>query len=157
VKLWQRALVAVLLLSALSGLFVHAEVTSDARSPYPAPHELAADYDSYVGETVLVFGRVTAASGETLTIDAESEGVTIELRVDEASASVTPGGTVQVYGELQSNQSMAAQQVVVVNESGGAEWYKYAVSAFGAIGFLVAFGRYWRIDTETWTVEGRDG
>jgi hypothetical protein len=155
VKLWQRALVAVLLLSALGGLFVHSAVTSE--SPYPAPHEIAPEYDNYVGDTVLLFGQVTNVADETLTIEAESEGVILELQVTGSQTTVEPGGVVQVYGELRPNRTMAAQQVVVVNQSGGSAWYKYAVSAIGALGFLVAFSRYWRVDTETWTVEGRDG
>ena len=156
-KLWQRALVAVLLLSALSGLFVHAEVTSDARSPYPAPHELAADYDSYVGDRILVFGEVRDRDGGTATLEAESEGVTIELRVTGVTAAVEPGGVLQVYGDLGPDRTMTAERVVVVNGSGGAEWYKYVVSAVGAVGFLIAFGRYWRLDTESRTLEARDG
>ena len=153
--MWQRALVAVLLLSALGGLFVHGGATSEA--PYPLPHEIAPEYDSYVGDTVLLFGRVTSVADETLTIEAESEGVILELQVTGSQTTVEPGGVIQVYGELRPNRTMAAQQVVVVNQSGGSAWYKYAVSAVGALGFLVAFGRYWRVDTETWTVEGRDG
>jgi len=156
---WQlkRALIALLLLSALGGLFVHADVTGDERSPYPAPHELAADYDGYVGETVLVFGTVTGVDGSDIRIEAESEGVTIDLRVASASTAVEPGGVVQVYGELRPGQQMVAQNVAVVNDSSGAEWYKYAVSAVGALGFLVVFLRQWRLDRETWTMEARDG
>jgi hypothetical protein len=157
VTLWQRVFVAVLLLSALGGLFVHEDATSDARTPYPAPHELAADYDSYVGERILVFGEVLDRDGETVTLEAESEGVTIELRVTGVRATVAPGGVLQVYGDLGPDRTMTAERVVVVNDSGGAEWYKYVVSAVGALGFLIAFGRYWRIDTETWTLEARDG
>lgn len=157
VTLWQRVVVALLLVAALGGLFVHEDVTSDARTPYPAPHELAADYDSYVGDRVLVFGEVRDHDGETVTLEAESEGVTIELRVTGVTATVEPGGVLQVYGDLGSDRTMTAERVVVVNESGGAEWYKYVVSAVGAVGFLLVFGRHWRVDTETWTLEARNG
>lgn len=110
---WQRAVVALLLLAALGGLFVHTDLTSEARSPYPAPDEIAADYDSYVGETVLLFGDVTSVGSAGFTIEAESEGVTIELQIDGASPAVDPGGVVQVYGELRPDQRMTAQRVVV--------------------------------------------
>ena len=152
-----RALITVLLLTALGGLFVHYEATEDARARYPEPDELAADYDGYVGDTVLVFGRVTAVGDDALTIEAESEGVTVELRVRGSSAAVSPGGFLQVYGQLRPERTLTAQRVVVVNDNSGAEWYKYGVSLLGAIGFLLAFARHWRIDTETLTVEARDG
>jgi len=154
---WKRLLLAALLLAALGGLFVHEDATADARTPYPEPHELAADYDSHVGETVLVFGTVTAADGRDIVVEADSEGVTIELRVTDTSASVAPGGVVQVYGELRPSKELAAQRTVVVNDSSGAGWYKYGVSVLGALGFLVVFLRQWRLDRETWTLEARDG
>jgi len=154
---WKRLLVAILLLSALGGLFVHEDATDDTRFPYPEPHELAADYDSHVGETVLVFGRVTAVDGNDVVIEAESEGVTVDLRVTAASTTVEPGGVVQIYGELRPEREIVAQNIVVVNDSGGAEWYKYGVSVVGALGFLVVFLRQWRLDRETLTLEARDG
>jgi hypothetical protein len=157
VTLWQRVVVALVLVAALGGLFVHEDVTSETRTPYPEPHELAADYGSYVGDRILVFGEVLDRDGGTVTLEAESEGVTIELRVTGVEATVEPGGILQVYGDLGPDRTMTAERVVVVTESGGAEWYKYAVSALGAVGFLVAFGRYWRVDTESWTLEARDG
>ncbi|WP_324664197.1 single stranded DNA-binding domain-containing protein [Haloarcula sediminis] len=154
---WKRLLVAALLLSALGVLFVHEDATSGARTPYPEPHELAADYDGYVGETVVVFGRVTGVDGNAISIESESEGVNIDLRVTGVSAAVEPGGLVQVYGELRPEQEIVAQKLVVVNDSGGAEWYKYGVSVVGALGFLVAFLQQWRLDRETWTLEARNG
>ena len=156
-KVWKRLLVATLLLAALGGLFVHEDATADERTPYPEPHELAAGYESYVGETALVFGRIVAVDGPDIVIEAESEGVTIELRVTEATAAVEPGGVVQVYGELRPEQEIAAQNVAVVSDSSGAEWYKYGVSVVGALGFLVVFLWQWRVDRQTWTLEARDG
>jgi len=147
----------LLLLSALGGLFVHADATAEAWSPYPEPHELAADYDGHVGETVLVSGTVTAADGDDIRIEAESEGVTIDLRATGVSAAVEPGGVVQVYGDLRPGQQIAARNVAVVNDSSGAEWYKYVVSAIGALGFLMIFLRQWRLNRKTWTMEARDG
>ncbi len=51
----------------------------------------------------------------------------------------------------------AAERVEVVNSSRWAEFYKYGASAIGALGFLLLFVRYWRIDREAWTLEARDG
>jgi len=157
VRLRYRVVVALLVLTALSGLFVHAELTEDERNPYPDADELAADYDGYVGDDLLVTGYVTAVDGDGFTIEFESDGETISLRVSGAAAAVKPGGVVQVYGELRPERTMAGERVVVVNDSSGAEWYKYGVSAVGAIGFLIIFFRQWRVDAETWTLEARDG
>lgn len=153
----RRAAAAVLLLAAVSGLCVHWAATEPQREAYPQPDELAADYDSYVGEEIRVAGRVTAAEPSALTVVADSDRGPVELRVTGTSAAVAPGGIVQVYGKLRPGRELAARNVVVVSDSGGAEWYKYGVSAVGAVGFLVVFLRQWRVDPATWTLEARDG
>jgi len=157
VKLRYRVVAALLLLSALGVLFVHAGATGDQRWPYPDPDDLATDYDAHVGERTFLFGTVRTVDGARMEIAAESESGVVELRVSGVETAVEPGGTVQVYGTLEPDHRLTADRVVVVNDSWWAELYKYVTSAVGALGFLVVFFRFWRIDTETWALEARDG
>ena len=142
---------------ALGGLFVHAAVTEEQRSPYPDAADLSTNYESYVGQQLMVFGTVTETDDDWIEIETESDGTVIALRVTETEAAVEPGGVVQVYGTLEPAQTIAAERVEVVNSSRWAEFYKYGASAIGAFGFLLLFFRYWRIDREAWTLEARDG
>lgn len=154
---WHRVLVACILVVALCGLFIHADVTSEQRSRYPDATTLATEYESYVGEEILLFGTVTERTEDELTIRSSARGVSLTLRVIDISATVEPGGVVQVYGTVEQNHVLRAERVEVVTNSRFAELYKYGMSVIGVLGFLIVFTRYWRIDTETWTVVARDG
>lgn len=156
-KLWHRVALVALLLSALGVLFVHADLTEDERQPYPDAEDLTSEYDRYVGERVLVFGTVTDVTDDGLTIESKADGVTVSLRVTDTRTAVEPGGVVQVYGTLEPDRQISAEQIEVVNDSRFAELYKYGASALGALGFLVLFFRSWRIDRASWTVVRRDG
>lgn len=142
---------------ALGGLFVHAEVTEDKWAPYPDAEDLTAEYNSHLGQRILVFGTVTETNEEWIEIRSESDGRSISLRVTGADVAVEPGGVVQVYGTLKPDRTITAERIEIVNSSRWAELYKYGTSAVGALGFVVLFFRHWRIDTATWTLEGRDG
>ncbi|EMA00820.1 hypothetical protein SAMN05443574_101241 [Haloarcula vallismortis] len=154
---WVRVVIVLALFLTLGGLFVHAEVTEEKWSPYPDAADLSAEYDSYVGQRVMVFGTVTAISEDRIEIKAESDGTTVPLGVTGASTAAEPGGVVQVYGTLEPEQTIAAERVEVINSSRWVEFYKYGASAVGALGFLLLFFRHWRIDRDTWTLEARDG
>jgi hypothetical protein len=157
VRVWARVVIVLVLCLTLGGLFVHAAVTEEHRSPYPDAADLSSGYDSYVGQQLMVFGTVTETGDGGMAIRAESDGTAITLRVTETEAAVEPGGVVQVYGTLEPDQTIAAERVEVVNSSRWAEFYKYGASAIGALGFLLLFFRYWRIDRDTWTLEARNG
>ncbi|MHC3379847.1 hypothetical protein [Haloarcula sp. H-GB5] len=156
-RVWVRVGIVLVLCLTLGGLFVHAEMTEDKRSPYPDAADLSTGYESYAGQQLMVFGTVTETSDSEMEINVESDGAAITLRVTGAKTAVEPGGVVQVYGTLEPEQTIAAKRVEVVNSSQWAEFYKYSASAIGALGFLLLFFRYWRIDRETWTLEARDG
>lgn len=152
-----RALVALVLLAGLGGLTVHADVTADDRWPYPGPDSLEANYDRYVGQRTFVTATVAAVDGTEMTVEDDTADSVLRLRVTGVDAPVEPGGVVQVYGTIRPERTIAAERVEVVNSSFGAELYKYGASAVGALGFLLLFFRYWRPDTDTWTLEARDG
>ncbi|RLM37289.1 hypothetical protein [Haloarcula sp. Atlit-120R] len=156
-RVWVRVGIVLVLCVTLGGLFVHAEITEDERSPYPDAADLSTGYESYVGQQLMVFGTVTETGDGELYIKVEGDGTAITLRVTETNTAVESGGVVQVYGTLGPEQTIAAERVEVVNSSRWAELYKYGASAIGALGFLLLFFRYWRINRDTWTLEGRNG
>ena len=54
-----------------------------------------------------------------------------------------------------AERTVDAERIVVVNHSRSAMWYKYGVSVIGAGLVLIAFFKYWQIDTDTWCFEVR--
>jgi hypothetical protein len=146
-----RVFVAVLLLAVVAGAGVHYDVAEPTHWPYPTDDELADAYEPAVGERALLFGEVQSVdtTDDTATITVEHDTGAFDLRVTNLDAAVEPGGTIQVYGTLQPDYTIAAQSTVVVNPDGSSTTYKYAVSVVGALLILAAFFRQWRVDTET--------
>lgn len=145
-----RVIGAVLLLAVVAGAGVHYDVVEPTQWPYPSNDDLAEAYDSAVGERALLFGEVQSvdATDDTAVITVEHSTGEFDMRVTNIEATVDPGGTIQVYGTLQPEYTIAAQSTVVVNPAGSSKTYKYAVSALGAMLILVAFFRQWRVDRD---------
>ncbi|WEL16694.1 Membrane associated OB-fold protein [Halorhabdus sp. SVX81] len=159
-KQWQRGLLVLGLVGLLVGMGVHYGAAEDDHWPYPDEDDLAGQPAEHVGDEVFLFGTVTTVDADagTATIRVEADAGSFSLTVHSFDRTVQPGGVVQVLGELTTERTVDAERVVVVNATGGAEWYKYGVSVIGAIVVLIAFFRYWRVDTDTWTFEvGHDG
>ena len=152
-----RVVIAVVLAGLLFGSFVHYDATYDSKWPYTENGNLVTAYDDHVGEQTLLFGTVLESDGTTMQIRVESDIRPFDVTVTNASQTADPGGVVQVFGTLQpSPQTVAAENVVVVNQAGSSNLYKYAVSAVGALLILVLFFRYWTVDTDVWAFEVRD-
>lgn len=158
-----RLVAAVVLVGLLLGLCVQYDSAYDENSPYPPTDELATNYDDYVGEETLLFGTVrdievagNATPPNRATIEVDSSEGTFEMTVREFRGDVKPGGVVQVYGTLQSDRTIEATNVEVVNPAGSSNLYKYAVSAIGAILVVALFFRRWQFNADTLAFEVRD-
>ncbi len=135
---------------------VHYDAAEQRHRPYPTADQLYADYDAYVGEEALVFGTVESVDqAGTATVTVEADAGTFTMQVLGFDADVEPGGVVQVYGTLQRDHAIAAEEVGVVTRSPGERLFKYGISAVGGLLALAAFFRYWRVDWATTTFEPR--
>ena len=153
----KRIAVAVVCLGLLLGTFVHYGATEDEHGPYPQEEALVSDYGEFVGERSLLFGTVQSADGERVVIEVDTDIGPLTMTVGgvDPETDLQPGGVVQVYGTLDAGRTITSTRTVVVSESGGAEYYKYAVSAVGAALVLAAAFRRWRIDTDAWELVPR--
>ncbi|APX96592.1 single stranded DNA-binding domain-containing protein [Natronorubrum daqingense] len=158
-RLATRIVLTALFLGALLGLCVHYGGTYDDNWPHPSGDQLQDDPDAAVGERVLLFGSVESVEDDTLEIHVtDSEGrVAVELEIDGVDESVASGGTVQVYGVLEDDQTMTPDETVVVEEDDRAFEYKLATSLVGVVLAIAYFCRYWRIDWTTVAFEPRSG
>jgi len=146
-----RVFVAALLLAVVAGAGVHYDVAEPTHWPYPTDDDLAEAYEPAVGEPALLFGDVQSVdpTDNTAVITVEHDTGEFDLRVTNLDTSVEPGGTIQVYGTLQPDYTIAARSTVVVNPAGSSTTYKYAVSALGALLVLIYFFRQWQVDRDT--------
>ncbi|NHN48701.1 hypothetical protein G9464_14015 [Halostella sp. JP-L12] len=154
----ERGVLALVLLGAVFGLCVHYDATEERRWASPTAEQVAADYEGQVGETALLFGTVESVDRDagTATIRVEHDDGEFAMVLVGFDADAAPGGVVQAYGTLEPDRRMSVRETVVVNESGGAELYKFVVSILGAALVLVLFFRHWRIDLDSPGFEVRD-
>ena len=143
---WRFLAISILTVLVLAS-GVHYDAMEERHRTQPTTDEVLTAYDRHVGEETLLFGTVESvdADAETATIRVEGPDPTT-MQVRDFDADVSRGGTVQVYGRLRSGHRIDAETVVVVNPDPAARYYKYGVSALGALAILAAFSRDWRID-----------
>ncbi|WP_440771731.1 DNA-binding protein [Natronorubrum sp. DTA28] len=157
-RLAARLVVVALLFAALLGLCVHYGGTYDDNWPHPTGDQLGEEYDAYAGERVLLFGSVQSVDGETIVIHVtdSADEVAAELEIDGVDNSVASGGTVQVYGVLESDRTMTADETVVVDRDANAFDYKLGTSIVGVLLAIGYFARHWTVNPRTFAVEPRE-
>lgn len=149
-----QLLVAIACLVGLAGLCIHHDMTEEDRWPYPTNEDLDEEYGAHVGEQTLLFGDVRSVNENGMTVELSDTELTIRVRMSPAAdgmpEEVSTGGFVQIYGELQPNQSMVASEVVVVNSNSIDEWYKLGASVVGSLVAVGYFLRHWRLSKTGW-------
>lgn len=119
---------------------------------YPDPEAVDANYDAYVGETVHVWGEVTAVDDETFVVTSGP----LALRVEGSlPPDIAPGDGVQVYGTLTSDRRVVSASHHA--QSSEAIGRMYLVSVVGIALAAGAFLRRWRVDTHRWAFVPREG
>ncbi|OIB58854.1 DNA-binding protein [Natrialba sp. SSL1] len=151
--------ITLVLLLTLLGLGIHYGATYDENWPHPSGDQLQEDYGEFTGDHQLVFGEVQSISEDTMTIhvtdSADEVAAELEITHHDATDRVDPGGLVQVYGVLESDRTMAADELVVVNEDDTAEQYKLLTSIVGVLLAIAYFFRYWKLTLTKFGFEPR--
>jgi hypothetical protein len=137
--------VAVLLLvGCLCGAFV-AYGSLDPRPDrniYPDGPAVAADYETHVGDRVLVSGPVVATDPPTVRLHSGAgDTVTVTVATDRRPAV---GDGLTVFGRLRPDGHLDARRAFVVPD--GRLWYTYTTSALAGLWVLVRLLRWWRVD-----------
>ena len=118
---------------------------------YPDAGAIDADYDAHVGETVHVWGEVTAVDDETFVVTSGP----LTLRVEGSlPPDIAPGDGVQVYGTLTSDRRVVSASHHA--QSSEAIGRMYLVSVVGIALAAGAFLRRWRVDTHRWAFVPRE-
>ena len=119
---------------------------------YPDSGEIDANYDTYVGETVHIWGSVTAVNDETFVVTSGP----LSLRVDgPLPTNIEPGDGVQVYGTLTPDRRLVSASYHAQSSEGIRRMY--LVSIVGIALAAGAFLRRWRVDTDRRAFVPREG
>lgn len=149
-----RLTVATVCLLGVIGLGVHYGTTYGDRGPYPTAEQLD-EYGGIDDEEIFVVGEVIEIDDDGMTVRIEEGEATIVVTVDRVPPDVEPGGVVQVTGTFEDERSIAATDVVVVNEDRSDERYKLGVSVVGVLVAAGYFLWYWRPTRSGWEVRTR--
>ncbi|ELY97297.1 hypothetical protein C482_13725 [Natrialba chahannaoensis JCM 10990] len=148
-RLATRLGIALVLLLTLMGLGVHYGATYDENWPHPSGDQLQDNYDEFTDDHQLVSGEVQSISEDTMTIhvtdSANEVAAELEITHHDATDQVQPGGYVQVYGVLESDRTMTADELVVVNENETAQQYKLLTSIVGVLLAIAYFFHHWKL------------
>ncbi|WP_338738793.1 hypothetical protein [Haloplanus salilacus] len=144
-----RVFVTLLLVSSATGLLIHYDDAEDSHTEYPTIDELSTNYGGYVGSEIHFWGEVTAVTENSFT----TEYYWLSFEVVNSETEVRIGDTVQVYGTLETDQRISAQNVVRSDPMG--REYMFGVSAIAATFTLLVFFRYWEFDRLTLTLRAR--
>ncbi|ADD03711.1 uncharacterized protein Nmag_0113 [Natrialba magadii ATCC 43099] len=151
--------ISLVLVVALFGLGIHYGATYDENWPHSTGDQLQDDYDEFTGDHQLVFGEVQSISEDTMTIhvtdSADEVAAELEIHDHDATDQVDPDGLVQVYGVLESDRTMTADELVVVNEDNTAEQYKLLTSVAGVLLAIAYFFRHWNPSLDKFGFEPR--
>jgi hypothetical protein len=141
-----RAVGIALLLVVLFGLFVWMG-TTEPYPDYPDTEDLAEDYEAHVGEYAEADGTVVATDPVVIEDDHPSNG-TVEFVVRDVDESVEPGQEFEVFGVVEPDHTIRAEETVVRDQ-----WeftYMYAVSILAAVWVFTRFVRQWRFDRDAY-------
>ena len=148
----RRLGILVALCVAAAALVVGFGAQFNGTDAYPDAGAIDADYDAHVGETVHVWGEVTATDDGRVVVTADS----LSLRVtDPTAADVEVGDQVQVYGELAPDRRLVTVAYDV--QSPDSLNAMYAVSVAGIALAGGAFLRRWRVDLDRRAFVPREG
>lgn len=119
---------------------------------YPDAGSIDADYDAHVGETLHVWGAVTATEDGRVVVTAD----TLSLRVTEPeAAAVSVGDQIQVYGRLAPGRRLVTTAYDVQSPDAIRNMYLVSIAGIALVGG--AFLRQWRVDTDRWAFVPREG
>jgi len=137
---------------AAAALVVGFGVQFNGTDAYPDADAIDGDYDAYVGETLHIWGEVTAAESGSVVVTTDR----LSLRVTEpAPREVDVGDQIQVYGEVAPDRRLVTTAYDV--QSPDELRTMYLVSIVGIALAGAAFLRRWRVDTDRWAFVPREG
>lgn len=110
---------------------------------YPGPDELSRDYNQYLGERVVVSGRVVATDPIMLNTT-YGAGAIFQVTITGVSESVTRDEELRVVGIAREDRTIHATYAYTVTEKG--RWYAYSVSLLAGLWVVGRLVRHWRFE-----------
>lgn len=119
---------------------------------FPGGEELTDDYNTYIGDEVVVYGQVIQTN--PLLIEYDHNGEIVEFQVTEVDDTVKEGQYLEVYATVQHDYRLTAIDTVAYAERG--HWYAYGISVFAVLLTGGRLFKHWKVDQKTFSLKKRD-
>lgn len=119
---------------------------------FPDNEELVTDSRAFLGDRVVVHGRVVATDPTVVRVPYGPAGSVDVTVVDAPTPS--PGTPVEVFGVLTEDRRVRATNVLIRSDAG--RWYAYTVSFVAGLWTLSRILRDWRFDFDRFVLVARE-
>jgi len=155
-----RLAAGVVLLAVLAGLVLWAgAVPSDLMSGgYPDEVDVTPNREAYVGEQVVLGGRVVDTDPVVIATRASGYGRFTLVNADDglqnSDAPLEQGDRVSAFGHLEDESTLVVDRTTIGDTAGTT--YMLLVSFFGGLWAFGRFARDWRVDVGRFALVPRD-
>jgi len=140
--------VLVLTLVGASSVYASQPPDPDA-NVFPRDEDIVEDYESYIGQRVLLSGTITETS--PLVVQVGSAQGSAEFKVTSVDRRIQIGTQLDVFGIAKREQTIEA--VGVRPTSGGERGYVYGISLLAVLWVSLRFLHHWKLDVESWSIK----
>lgn len=154
-----RLAVLIILIALLAGhlIWFNTVGPNPAMGDYPGGGHLAADYEQYIGERVVVNGEVVDTN-PVLVRYGPADDPKLFLTVTELSIQPERGDPISIFGIVRPDHTIEAINVVIHDRRGLSEYglsHTWAVSFLAGIWVLGRILNHWRLNTHDLTLRPR--
>lgn len=154
-----RLAVLIILIALLAGhlIWFNTVGPNPAMGDYPGGGHLAADYEQYSGERVVVNGEVVDTNPVVVRYG-PADDPKLFLTVTELSIQPERGDPISIFGIVRPDHTIDAINVVIHDRRGLSEYglsHTWAVSFLAGIWVLGRILNHWRLNTHDLTLQPR--
>jgi hypothetical protein len=143
---FRRTLVVTILFILFAGMIFHYSLTAPQNETVRKSLEKVSNPEENIGETVYFWSGVREISKNKLIYDG--------FEVVNVDKTVKSGDGVQIYGTIQSDKQIIAENTIVIKKENRTRLF--IVSIFGVLFAISAFIRSWTVDISTLTFIPRE-
>lgn len=144
----------ILLLTALFGLLVWYGTLgpNPAVGAYPGAADLGRNYGDYLGNRVVVVGRVIGTDPIVIATPYGSEQ-TLQLTITDTALETDRGNKLRVFGTIQEQHTIRVINAFTIPATG--LWYTWSVSFLAGVWVFARLIRNWQVACDTWELMPR--
>lgn len=145
--IYHRLLVIFILTVLFAGMILHFSGAAPQNETVRQSYEKLQQPEKHIGETVYFWSGVSEVSQKKIVFE--------NFTVVNVNKTVNAGDGAQIYGSIQTKNTVAAENVIVIKSENRTRLY--IISAVGVLIGISVFLNSWMVDPRTLTFVPREG